>query len=289
MTLFNNLGKKGGFPKAAFIGFVLTICIAGPAFGETKERESNPVVRMKTNYGTIDIELFKHAAPKTVDNFLGLAQGTKEFTDPKTGQSVKRKFYDGLIFHRVIDRFMIQSGDPLGTGSGGPGYQFEDEISADALGLDDEKAISPEGYPHQWLMIRSQEEFNQYVLGPIFRELGIDSQEKLDEKRSELEQRIQEITLKEVYSSMGYSYTSGLPSYEPKRGYLAMANRGPNTNGSQFFINMTDTPWLKGKHTVFGKVINGMDIVDKIGALETDAGDKPKEEVKIISVRLLNK
>src|SRR6185437_1570430 len=143
---------------------------------------------MQTNHGAIELELFPGEAPKTVENFTKLA-----------GDG----FYDGVIFHRVIQDFMIQGGDPTGTGSGGPGYQFEDE-------------------------------FNDH---PV------------------------------------------------ERGSLAMANAGPNTNGSQFFIVTADAcPWLDGKHTVFGRVTSGMDVVNTIGTIDTDVQDRPLSEVRIESV-----
>ena len=145
---------------------------------------------IQTNHGTIEIELFDEDAPKTVENFKKLA---------------KDGFYDGVIFHRVIPDFMIQGGDPTGTGSGGPGYQFEDEQ-------------------------------NQH---------GVE------------------------------------------RGMLAMANAGPNTNGSQFFIVTAEAcPWLNGKHTVFGRVTSGMDVVDKISELDTDASDRPSSDVVMESVQV---
>ncbi|MDX6639024.1 MAG: peptidyl-prolyl cis-trans isomerase [Solirubrobacteraceae bacterium] len=145
---------------------------------------------MQTNLGALEIELFDEDAPKTVANFKEL---------------VGKGFYDGVIFHRVIKDFMIQGGDPTGTGTGGPGYQFEDEIN----------------------------------------------------------------------------------EHKIVRGALAMANAGPNTNGSQFFIVTTDAaPWLDGKHTVFGRVADGMDVVDQIEASDTDARDKPTSEVRIDTVEL---
>ena len=145
---------------------------------------------MQTNQGAIEIELFDDDAPKTVENFKKLANDG---------------FYNGVIFHRVIPDFMIQGGDPTGTGTGGPGYQFEDE-------------------------------FNDHKV---------------------------------------------------ERGALAMANAGPNTNGSQFFIVTAEaTPWLDGKHTVFGKVASGMDVVDKIEQIETDPRDKPLEEMRIESISI---
>jgi cyclophilin family peptidyl-prolyl cis-trans isomerase len=143
---------------------------------------------MTTNLGTLEIELFDEDAPKTVSNFKELAG---------------KGFYDGVIFHRIIKDFMIQGGDPTGTGTGGPGYSFEDE-------------------------------FNQHKI---------------------------------------------------VRGALAMANAGPNTNGSQFFIVTTEAaPWLDGKHTVFGQITSGMDVVDQIEGAETDGRDKPLSEVRIESV-----
>src|SRR3954463_16350045 len=140
---------------------------------------------LHTNHGAIELELFEGEAPKTVENFRKLAEDG---------------FYDGVIFHRIIPDFMIQGGDPTGTGSGGPGYQFEDEFN-------DHKVV---------------------------------------------------------------------------RGALAMANAGPNTNGSQFFIVTTEAAsWLDGKHTVFGRVTDGMDVVNAISALETDASDRPRQDVVI--------
>jgi cyclophilin family peptidyl-prolyl cis-trans isomerase len=145
---------------------------------------------MLTNHGAIELELFDEDAPKTVANFRKLA---------------KEGFYDGIIYHRVIQDFMIQGGDPTGSGSGGPGYEFEDEFN-------DHKVV---------------------------------------------------------------------------RGALAMANAGPNTNGSQFFIVTTEAAaWLDGKHTVFGRVVSGMDVVDAIENVETGPGDRPREDVRIESVTL---
>ena len=145
---------------------------------------------IETNHGTIELELYPDDAPKTVENFVKLAEDS---------------FYDGVIFHRVIEGFMIQGGDPTGTGSGGPGYQFEDEI-------------------------------NQHKV---------------------------------------------------VRGALAMANAGPNTNGSQFFIVTADeASWLDGKHTVFGRVTSGMDVVDTISSVPKDRNDRPRDEVRIERIRI---
>jgi peptidyl-prolyl cis-trans isomerase A (cyclophilin A) len=245
------------------------------------EKKSNPVCVMETNMGTIRLELFSHAAPDTVKNFIALSEGTKEYTDQETGTKMKKPFYDGLIFHRVIDDFMIQGGCPLGNGTGGPGYRFADEISAKALGLHELKAVDDEGKPHEMLGIRTQEQLNRYILCPVIRELGIKTQEEYKERIEEVKKMVSGLTVKQVLEFQGYRFTPGLPSYPPKKGCLAMANSGPNTNGSQFFITLADTPWLTGKHTVFGKVISGMDVVEKIGDVETTPQDQPVEPVVI--------
>lgn len=160
----------------------------------------------ETSLGQFKIELYADKAPKTVQNFVELAEGKKEFTDPKTGDKTKRPFYDGLSFHRVIPDFMIQGGCPLGTGTGGPGYRFADEF-----------------HP----------------------------------------------TLKH-----------NVP------GILSMANAGPNTNGSQFFVTVAPTPWLDNNHSVFGKVIEGMDIVTKISMVPRDRQDRPSEKVVLQKVTI---
>lgn len=250
------------------------------------EAQPNPVVIIKTSEGDIEVELFEQQAPKTVKNFLDLAEGKREFKDSKTGELVTRPFYDGLIYHRVIKDFMIQGGCPNGNGMGGPGYQFEDEINAKSLGLDELKALQEDGSPHPYLGVQSQQQFQAAVLGPLLRKLGVESQEQLDARMTEVEQALAALTISEAYANQGYVYDDELVSTPPNRGVIAMANSGPNTNGSQFFINLIDTPWLTGKHTVFGKVTKGMDIVDKIGLVEVDPrSSKPKQDVTVISIR----
>jgi peptidyl-prolyl cis-trans isomerase A (cyclophilin A) len=162
--------------------------------------------KFSTTEGDFKIRLHDDKAPRTVANFVGLAEGTAEWTDPKTRQKVKRPFYDGLIFHRVIDGFMLQGGCPMGNGMGGPGYQFADEF------------------------------------GP------------------------------------------GLKHDRP--GLLSMANAGPDTNGSQFFITLVPTPWLDGKHAIFGEVVEGMDVVQKIGKTQTGRNDRPVTDIVINSVQI---
>lgn len=167
---------------------------------DAKSKGKTMIAVFETSQGTFKAKLFSEESPKTVENFVGLAEGTKEWKDPKTGQKVKKPFYDGLIFHRVIPNFMIQGGCPIGQGTGDAGYKFDDEKN-----------------------------------------------------------------------SLTHS----------KPGILSMANAGPNTNGSQFFVTVAKTPWLDGKHTIFGEVIEGYDIVEKISKARTGGMDRPAEAITI--------
>jgi peptidyl-prolyl cis-trans isomerase A (cyclophilin A) len=160
-----------------------------------------------TSEGTFTIHLHDQETSNTVANFTGLAEGTKEWTDPRTNRKVTQPYYDGTVFHRVIDGFMIQGGDPLAQGIGGPGYNFADEFH------------------------------------PSLR--------------------------------------------HDKAGILSMANRGPNTNGGQFFITLGPTPHLDDRHSVFGEVVSGMDVVNKIGSTRTGDRDRPLKDIVIQSVRIL--
>jgi peptidyl-prolyl cis-trans isomerase A (cyclophilin A) len=163
----------------------------------------------QTTLGDFTVELFDTQAPKTVANFANLADGSREWKHPKTGESQKKPFYDGLVFHRIIEGFVIQGGDPLGQGFGGPGYQFEDEFHPDLR--------------------------------------------------------------------------------HDRAGVLSMANAGPNTNGSQFFITLGPTPHLDRKHSIFGRVVNGLDVIEKIGRVQTDRNDRPVTPVVMNKVTIERK
>ncbi len=252
-----------------------------------REDPDNLLVEIQTSMGSMILELFPKEAPETVANFIGLAQGEKPFEDPETGALVSRPFYDGLIFHRVIDGFMIQGGSPTGIGNGTPGYSFKDEINARSLGLDRMLAIDEEGIPHPFLRIASQTQFQAVILEPLFAEMNISSQEDLENNYATIEENINSLTIKDVYENQGYEYTETLSSRMPVRGVIAMANAGPNSNGSQFFINLIDTEWLAGKHTVFGRIRQGMDILDEIAVTPVDEQDRPIQDVRIIQVRVL--
>lgn len=292
---FNLFGTLIGMARrnaSVIISAVLLLSVLLPAGSADFKRSamedtSRPVCRITTNLGVIDIELFDDETPETVNNFIGLATGTKEYTDPQTGRNVIDHFYDSLIFHRVIDGFMIQGGCPLGTGTGGPGYTFEDEINADSLGLDEAPAFDAQGRPSNLLGIRTQEDFSRLIVIPLTQQMGITTQEELDRRLAEVQQRISELSLKEAYELQGYRYSAARESHAPERGVIAMANSGPDTNGSQFFINLIDTPWLAGKHTVFGRVIDGMNVVDAIGEVQTDGANKPLKPVTIESIRVI--
>jgi len=242
-----------------------------------KEDTETITAVFETSLGTFEAELFAQQCPETVWNFVNLAEGRQETARPGN-------FFDGLTFHRVIDGFMIQGGCPLGNGQGGPGYTFADEIDAKAMDLDKIKAFDPKKGPHPFLMIQTQEQFQKNVVIPLFRAMNINSQEDFDQRKEEFQARLNNLTIIEAYENMGYVYSDIGSAHPPVRGSLAMANAGPNTNGSQFFINLVDTDWLTGKHTVFGKVVKGMDVVDKIGAVKVDSGQKPVKDVKIISI-----
>ena len=270
------------------IVFALLLCLNGILAGQSPagENPKNPVCRIKTSMGDILVELFVEQAPKTVKNFIELAEGRKTPVDSDRRATAKKHFYDNLIFHRVIKDFMIQGGCPKGDGSGGPGYTFKDEINAKDLGLDKIRAVQPNGQVHPSLLVRSREDYARIVVMPLARKMGITSQQQFQERTQEIQRRVSELSLKDCYENLGYRYDETLKSYPPLRGVVAMANSGPNTNGSQFFINLVDTPWLAGKHTVFGKVVQGMDVVDTIGAVPVDARQQPQPAVRILSIRL---
>ncbi|MDG1855602.1 MAG: peptidylprolyl isomerase [Verrucomicrobiota bacterium] len=282
-----HLLQKGIATMATVTLFTSSSFMTSQAAEKTTSTQQ-PVAIVTTSEGSVRLELWPDAAPETVKNFIDLAEGRKAFKDAKSGEEVTKPFYDGLTFHRVIKDFMIQGGCPLGTGTAGPGYQFKDEVNAVGLGLSELKAIK-EGQTHPWLLVRSQEDFQRLVLGPALQKMGIKSEEEFKAKMEEIQKTVNAMSLQDVYTNQGYVFEKDLTPKKPLRGVIAMANSGPNTNGSQFFINVADTPHLTGKHTVFGKVIEGMDVVDKISKLETDASSKTSTPVVIESIRLEKK
>ena len=254
----------------------------------SREDFNNPLVEIRTTFGPMILELFPEEAPLTVENFLGLAEGTKPWIDPYTGLEVMQPFYDGLIFHRVIDGFMIQGGSPTGMGDGTPGYTFRDEINARSLGLDKMQVLDDAGRPHPLLAIGDQADFQQQILVPLYAKLGITSQSQLEARIDEVDKILRGMTVKESFENLGYRYSERYISRMPVRGVIAMANSGPDTNGSQFFITLVDTDWLAGKHTVFGKVRVGLEVLDAIGKVPVDSQDRPLRDVVILSIRRIS-
>ncbi|MDA1194397.1 MAG: peptidylprolyl isomerase [Planctomycetota bacterium] len=258
--------------------------------GKKAKAAAQPHVVITTSQGAFEVELLADAAPETVRTFLGLALGEGEFHDVRTKKAVtiEKPFYDGLGFHRIIAGFMIQGGCPAGNGTGNPGFMFGDEMDADALGLAKEKLID-NGRVHPWVAGLGQQNWQQKVLLPMIRKLQIDPAQlnQSPDLQAKLKGALETMSLKDLYELQGYKYTQGLPSRKPQRGDLALANAGPATNGSQFFVNVRNTPELTGKHTVFGRVVKGMDIVDKIAGVKVNAaaGNRPVEPVTIISIR----
>ncbi|MBN8524445.1 MAG: peptidylprolyl isomerase [Planctomycetes bacterium] len=246
-------------------------------------------VEIRTSLGSITCRLFDAGCPVTVGNFCALAEGTRASRDLTSGQLVNRPFYDGLIFHRVIPGFMIQGGDPKGDGTGGPGFQFKDEINAVSLGLDRELALQGDQLHPQCAYMGRQ--FVMTYIEPKLqgRQIGPDAPaEKRNAAIAEIIPQLQTVSLMQFYKDLGYHYDDSLPaSRKPMRGVLAMANSGPDTNGSQFFINLGDTPHLTGKHTVFGEVVAGMEVAIAIAAVPRDERDKPLQPVRIIGIRPL--
>jgi peptidyl-prolyl cis-trans isomerase A (cyclophilin A) len=237
--------------------------------------DETQTVIMKTNYGDIELELWPEIAPKTVANFVGLANGSKEWKDPQTGEMVKKPFYNGLTFHRVIKDFMIQGGCPLGTGTGGPGYTFEDE------------------FPGKETVITGKIE-DETTARLVFEKILMPYLQQSKNPNIEVAKLAQKImqqqsgqpligkTVEEIQKMTGTKEPLVQVDLEKTVDYgtICMANFGPNTNGSQFFIvtKKDGAPWLNGHHTVFGKVTKGMDVVHKIENLKTDNKDKPLPE-----------
>ena len=251
----------------------------------SREDFNNPVVEIRTNMGSMILELFPEEAPLTVETFLGLAEGTRPWIDPDTGLEFLVPLYDGLVFHRVIDGFMIQGGSPNGRGDGTPGFSFRDEINARSLGLDKMQVLDDAGAPHPLLAIGDLQDFQEKILKPLYERLGITSQAQLETRIDEVNRIVRGMTVKESFENLGYQYTERYISRMPVRGVIAMANSGPNSNGSQFFISLVDTDWLAGKHTVFGKVRLGLEVMDAIGSVPVDNQNRPLQPVIIQSIR----
>lgn len=246
---------------------------------------ANPLVLIQTTRGDLVVELFPAEAPRTVENFLALAEGSKPLFDPLSGAQQLRPFYDGLAFHRIVPGFVVQGGSPTGGGDGGPGFTIADEINAQSLGLDRMPLIDSEGYPNPLLDAGDQSAFQQVVLKPLYEAMGIRSEADVERRAADIDARLRRMSMKDYYELLGYSYTTSGLSRVPLRGMLAMAGSGPGTAGSQFFLTLADAPWLAGRHTVFGKVRAGLDVLDAIGRVPVGPDQRPLEPVTILLVR----
>lgn len=265
--------------RAAMILLLASAILAG------EPAETKAVIT--TSLGAITVRLFPTEAPEAVKTFLDLAEGRREWTDPVSGAKVAKPFYDGLVFHRVIKDFMIQGGCPKGDGTSGPGFQFADEINARSLGLEQMTCLL--GNDLRPECNYQMADFARLYVHPKMREKGIGPGTPVAEQQRALATilpALAGVTLRQFYESLGYRYRDDLPaSHRPVRGSLALANSGPATNGSQFFINLGDTPHLAGKHTVFGEVVDGMAVVDAIGQVPTGPASRPLQAVVIVSIR----
>lgn len=229
----------------------------------------NPLVLVQTTRGDFVVELYPQETPRLVTAFLELAA---------------EGFYDGLPLHRVLRDVLIQGGSPDGSAEGGPGFVLPDEMSAVSLGLDTMPLIDSEGHPHPWLGVGDAGDFRRLVLEPLYLSMGILSEESLARRLAEVDTRLRSMSLKDFYEMQGWRYTRAR-SRPPLRGSFVLANRGPASNGSQFFIPLSDLPSLTGKANVIGQVRGGMDVVDTIGRLPVDATQRPLEGVTLLLIR----
>lgn len=248
---------------------------------------ARPQITITTDTGAIVVELFADQAPTTVRRIIGLAEGL--IPSQRDGERAAHHFYDGLTFHRVIPDFMIQGGCPLGNGRGGPGFRFHNEINGTSLGLDREMAVQDGRLHRHCGSMRTQ--FQQAVLAPRMQARGVTRASTRAETQEALQAVLAELdgdySLLDFYRDLGYRFDPDLPaSTPPTRGVIAMANAGPSSNGSQFFITVGDSHYLSGKHTVFGRVVAGMEVADAISAAPTGDQNRPTEPVVIERIRL---
>ncbi len=255
---------------------------------QVMENNSNPLMLLSTSLGDIYIELFKVEAPNNVDNFLALAHGEIEFTEKDSGNTFYPRYFDGMQFHRVIPNMLIQAGSPQYHPLGMPRRILADEINANVLGLDEQPVLNEFGAFNSLLNISDQSNFREALLEPILQHLRIGSNSELTNRQYEIYDFIANLTIKQAYELGGYTYNSDLTTRRITRSIVALANSGPNSNGPEFFIATNDLPWLNGKHTVIGKVVEGMETVDAISRTEIDPLDPSRFATLIYSFRAVN-
>ena len=248
----------------------------------------NPLLLISTAQGNIYIELLPNEATSNVANFLALATGEVEFIDADTGAKFKPRYFNGLRFHRVITDFIIQTGSGAYHPRGAPADQLPDEINADYLGLDRLPILNPDGSFNSMLNISNKAEFDEEILKPLYRRMNIESKADLLARQEAVLIQLQQMTVKRAYENQGYSYNSSNPGRGISRGVVALANKGPDTNAAEFFIALTDADWLTGKHTVIGKVVEGMEVADTIGAVPIDPLRFSRLSTLVYSVRRIH-
>jgi peptidyl-prolyl cis-trans isomerase A (cyclophilin A) len=274
--------------------FTVALCWLNTAFADLNsalqamEDPQNPLMLINTSQGKIYLELFPEEAPNNIANFIALAEGERKFTSLFSGDSYQIPYYDGMRFHRVVPGFVIQAGSARYSPLGKQLEPLADEINADFLGLDKIPAINADGSFAEILNIANESDFQTEILQPFYDRENIANFSTVLEKQNEILQELQQLSVKSVYENQGYRYDSKLNSRAISRGIVALANSGPNSNGSEFFISLADAPWLTGKHTVIGKVVEGEDVMDDIGTTEIDAAQFSPISTLIFSIRRVN-
>jgi cyclophilin family peptidyl-prolyl cis-trans isomerase len=256
------------------------------------ENASNPLMLMRTSRGDIYLELFPQSAPRNVANFIALAEARVPLFDISTTTTVTPFYYDGLNFHRILRNYLVQAGAPRAPNAPVPEYLVEDEINARQFGLHEQKVLDPFGKPHPWLNLADNADFQREILVPLYRVMGISSPEAVEARQFEIHDALKAMTLRQAYENQGYRYNERLVSREPLRGSVAMAGTAANTNAAEFFITLVDAPWLAGKATIIGRVVEGMEIVDRIDQSAVLRGDTtaatPTTATMIFDLRQVN-
>lgn len=234
------------------------------------------------------IELFPIEAPSNVENFIALAEGEKEFTNLETGELIQTRYYNGMRFHRVVPGFIIQAGSPAYNPLGLQINSLNDEINANALGLDQISALNPDGSFADALNIESKSDFHEDILIPLYSQRSIIDVGVVLNRQYQILEALQNLSIKSVYENQGYRYDESQKSRPIERGTVALANSGPDSNGPEFFISLTAAEALTGKYTVIGEVVEGEEVMDKIGNTAINPDQFSSLSTLIYSVRKAN-
>lgn len=234
------------------------------------ENAGNPLVLFDTGRGDIYIELLPDEAPANVANVLALINGEVEIEDPENGFTFQPRYYDGLRFHRVLPGQLIQTGATSNHPLGSPGAELANEINADSLGLNQEPVMHDDGTFNALLGVDERADVEEKVLAPLYLDMGIESADELEDEQLRVLARLRQLSIKSLYQMQGYRYRTDIRTRPITRGVVALANRGPGSNGPEFFIALADLPTLNGKYTVIGHVVEGMEVADGIGSTAVD-------------------